>query len=152
MSGYHNNSTITAFDEDGWLKTGDVVYIDEDFCFFVVDRLSELIKCKGWYVSPIAIEAILKTHFAVDEAVVVGVTHKEDGERPTGFVLLKPGYRITANEIENFVNEGVDKNSKLTGGVKFVESFTLTPTGKINRKQLKDTVVKESLVGGCKKI
>lgn len=142
MSGYHNGNINNAFDEDGWLKTGDVVCIDEDFCFFVIDRLSEIINCNGWYVSPTAIEATLRTHPAVQEAVVIGVPQKEGGEKPMAFVSVKRGYEtITSTEIIAFVNERVDEKSKLTGGVRFVKTFPLTPTGKISRRHLKNTLI-----------
>lgn len=143
MSGYHNKDQIGAFDEDGWLMTGDIVYLDEDFCFFIVGRLSEMITCKGWSVIPTVLEMIIKTHPAVDEAVVLGVPHDEEGARPLACVTLKQGHgiTITEDELTVFVNERVDENNWLTGGVRFVESFVRTPTGKINRKQLKDTII-----------
>lgn len=146
MSGYHNKDQMGAIDEDGWLMTGDIVYFDEEFCFFIVGRLSEMISCKGgWSVIPTLLEMVIKTHPAVDEAVVFGITHDDDdeGARPMACVTLKQGYdtTITEDELTVFVNERVDENNWLTGGVRFVESFARTPTGKINRKQLKDTII-----------
>lgn len=135
MSGYHNDNS--AFVEGGWLKTGDIVSIDEDFCFTVLDRLSEIINCNGWYVSPTTIEAILKTHPAVQEAVVFGERQEEGGERPVAFVSFKQGYETdTINEIDAFINERVDEKNRVT--VRFVDAMPVTHTGKVNRRFFKD--------------
>lgn len=140
MSGYHNGNS-SPFDEDGWLKTGDIVSIDEDFCFTVLDRLSEIINCNGWYVSPTAIEAVIKAHPAVEEAVVLGERHEDAGERPVAFVSFKQGYEISESEIEAFINERVDEKNRLRGGVRYVDAMPLTHTGKVNRRFFKDFVL-----------
>ncbi len=93
MKGYLNNPAATAvtLDEDGWLHTGDIGHVDSDGHVFVVDRLKELIKYKGFQVPPAELESLLLTHPAVADAAVVGLPDEEAGEIPAGYVVLKPG-------------------------------------------------------------
>ena len=73
MKGYLNNAEATArtIDADKWLHTGDIGYADEDGHFFIVDRVKELIKYKGFQVAPAELEAILLTHPAIADAAVI---------------------------------------------------------------------------------
>lgn len=137
MNGYHNTDSIIAFDEEGFLKTGDIVYYDEDFCFYVVDRIKEMFKFKGWHVTPQVIERVLLNHPAVNAAIVVGVPDKVDGEHAMACVILKKDCNCTEEELEMFVSQRVDYKEKLHGGVKFVDNFPRTATGKVNRRLLK---------------
>ena len=86
MKGYLNNPQATAntVDTDGWLHTGDIGYADEDGYFWIVDRLKELIKYKGYQVAPAELEALLLTHPAVADAAVIGVPDEEAGEAAQG--------------------------------------------------------------------
>lgn len=58
MNGYYKRESSDAYDEDGWLKTGDIVYYDEDHCFYIIDRIKELLKYKSWHVPPAIIEHV----------------------------------------------------------------------------------------------
>src|SRR5207248_11482990 len=91
MRGYLNNPEATArtIDEDGWLHTGDIGYADEEGHFFIVDRVKELIKYKGFQVAPAELEAVLLTHPAVADAAVIPSRDEEAGEIPKAFVVLK---------------------------------------------------------------
>ena len=88
MAGYLNNPTATAetLTADGWLKTGDVARIT-DGAFFIVDRVKELIKYKGYQVAPAELEALLLTHPGVLDAAVVPMLHEAGGEAPKAFVV-----------------------------------------------------------------
>ena len=92
MKGYLNNEAATkaTIDDDGWLHTGDIGHVDDDGHLFVVDRLKELIKYKGFQVPPAELEALLLTHPAIADAAVIGVPDDEAGEIPAAFVVLKP--------------------------------------------------------------
>lgn len=139
MKGYYNLDASVAFDKDGFLKSGDVVYYDEEFCFFVVDRVKEMLKYRSWHVPPAILEEILLTHPAISAAVVVGVPNEEDGEHPMACVILKPETKdIKEEDIRKYVDERVDDKKKLRGGVVFLKSFPMTATGKISRRLLKD--------------
>src|SRR5207247_1188208 len=89
MKGYLNNREATArtIDEDNWLHTGDIGYADEEGHFFIVDRVKELIKYKGFQVAPAELEAVLLTHPAVADAAVIPCQDDEAGEVPKAFVV-----------------------------------------------------------------
>ena len=76
--------------EDGFLKTGDIGYYDEDGDFFIVDRLKELIKVKGFQVAPAELEALLLEHPLIADAAVIGIPDERAGERPKAFVVKHP--------------------------------------------------------------
>lgn len=141
MNGYYNMDSVSAFDEDGFLITGDVLYYDEEFCFYMVDRIKEMLKFKGWHVPPQVIENVLLNHPAVSAAVVIGIPHKIDGEHPMACVILKKNFKVTEEDLTVYVNERVDDRKKLRGGVRFVDSFPRTSTGKVNRRLLKKMYV-----------
>ncbi|ESO00560.1 hypothetical protein HELRODRAFT_185750 [Helobdella robusta] len=140
MKGYHKNPEATAnmIDSEGWLHTGDICTIDEDGHLFVVDRVKELIKYKGLQVPPAELEALLCSHKAVGDAAVVGVPDHEAGELPKAFVALKPGAKVTAEEIHKFVDERVVQYKRLRGGVVFLPQIPRSPAGKILRRELKN--------------
>ena len=139
MKGYLNNPTATAntIDDDGWLHTGDIGHVDEDGHLFVVDRLKELIKYKGFQVPPAELEALLLTHPAVADAAVIGVADDEAGEIPVGFVALKPGQEVTGDDIMTFVAERV-ATYKQVRKINFVEAIPKSASGKILRRVLRD--------------
>lgn len=105
MKGYMGNKTATSetIDEDGFLHTGDIGYYDEDKYFYIVDRMKELIKYKGFQVAPAELESILVSHEAVKEAAVVGIPDERAGEVPKAFVIRNPSKHATEEELINFV-------------------------------------------------
>lgn len=142
MNGYFNMDSSSAFDEDGWLRTGDIVYYDEDHCFYVMDRTKEMLKYKSWHVAPAALELVISNHPAVKQVVVIGIPDEEDGDHPMAIVVLyDDAADISDKEIENFVEERVDERQKLRAGVKFTNVIPLTATGKIKRKLIRDMVL-----------
>lgn len=142
MKGYCDNEQATAatIDKDGWLHSGDIGYYDEQGYFYVVDRMKELIKYKGFQVPPAELEAVLLTCPGIRDAAVVGQPHEEVGELPTAFVVKQEDSNITAEDVANFVNERVSSHKRLRGGVKFIKSIPKTASGKILRRVLRDTV------------
>src|SRR5438128_5027450 len=117
MKGYLNNPEATAhtIDADEWLHTGDIGYADEDGHFFIVDRVKELIKYKGFQIAPAELEAILLTHPAVFDAAVIPCADHEAGEIPKAFVVKKG--ETTAEAIMEFVEGRVAPSKRL----RFVE-------------------------------
>ena len=107
MKGYLNNEAATksTIDDDGWLHTGDIGHIDADGHLFIVDRLKELIKYKGFQVPPAELEALLLTHPQIADAAVIGLPDDEAGEIPAAYVVLKQGQDATAADIQRFVAE-----------------------------------------------
>lgn len=105
MKGYINDTLATerTIDTNGWLKTGDIGYVDEDGEFFIVDRLKELIKYKAFQVPPAEIEAILLQHPAVSDAGVIGIPDENAGELPMAFVVKQANVIVTEKEIVDYV-------------------------------------------------
>jgi acyl-CoA synthetase (AMP-forming)/AMP-acid ligase II len=135
MKGYLNNPAATAqiLDSDGWLHTGDIGHADPDGDFYVVDRVKELIKYKGYQVPPAELEAILLTHPAVADAAVIPSPDEEAGEVPKAFVVLKG--QVSPEELMRFVAERVAPHKK----VRLVETIDEIPksaSGKILRRKL----------------
>ena len=93
-------ATKSTIDDDGWLHTGDIGHIDADGHLFVVDRLKELIKYKGFQVPPAELEALLLTHPQIADAAVIGLPDDEAGEIPAAYVVLKQGQDATAADIQ----------------------------------------------------
>lgn len=139
MKGYRNNpdATNSTIDKDGWLHTGDIGYFDKDGDLFVVDRLKELIKYKGFQVAPAELEAILYTHQAVRDACVVGKQDDTSGEVPVAFVVLQPNFKVSEKDIMEYVNGRVSSQKKLRGGVRFVSEIPRNPSGKLLRRVLR---------------
>jgi acyl-CoA synthetase (AMP-forming)/AMP-acid ligase II len=137
MKGYLNQPAATAamITEDGWLRTGDVGRLDADGYLYVVDRLKELIKYKGFQVAPAELEALLLTHSGIADAAVIPRLDPEAGEVPKAFVVRAPGAEITAAEVIAFVAERVAGYKKVRA-VEFVAEIPKSPSGKILRRVL----------------
>jgi len=135
MKGYLNNTEATArtIDADGWLHTGDIGYADEDGHFFIVDRVKELIKYKGFQVAPAELEAVLLTHPAVADAAVIPCRDDEAGEVPKAFVVLKG--EATTGDLMEFVAARVAPHKKIRA-VEFIEQIPKSLSGKILRRVL----------------
>ena len=140
MKGYLNqpDATKKTLTEDGWLKTGDIGYFDQDGFFYITDRLKELIKVKGLQVAPAELEALLQNHPKVADAAVIGVPHERHGEAPRAFVV-KRDPTLTEKELTDYIASHVSEHKHLTGGVKFIEAVPKTTSGKILRRHLKTT-------------
>ncbi|XP_046974858.1 4-coumarate--CoA ligase 1-like [Vanessa cardui] len=138
MKGYIGKNRSEDFDDEGFFKTGDIGYYDEDGCFFIVDRLKELIKYKGYQVPPAEIEAVLLQHPSVRDVGVVGIPHADAGEVPRAYVVLQPEANVTEDEIKNLVKQKLSNPKHLRGGVQFVKEIPKNPSGKILRRKLRE--------------
>ncbi|KAM3955967.1 luciferin 4-monooxygenase-like [Aphomia sociella] len=137
MKGYLGADTSSAFDDEGFYKTGDVAYYDDDGYFYIVDRLKELIKYKGHQVPPAEVEAVLLKHEAVADVGVIGLPDQLAGELPMAFVVKQPGKSVTEKELQDYVAERLSHPKRLRGGVRFVYEIPKNPSGKILRKNLR---------------
>lgn len=139
MKGYLGNEQATReiLLDDGWLRTGDIGHVDERGDFWVVDRLKELIKVKGFQVAPAELEALLLGHPGVADAAVVGVPDDEAGERPRAFVVRRAAVEVTGEELAAFVAGHVASYKRLRDVV-FIEQIPKSPSGKILRRELRD--------------
>ena len=141
MAGYHRNPVATAeiLDDAGWLHTGDIGYMDADGYLFIVDRLKELIKFKGFQVPPAELEGLLLTHPAVADAAVIGLPDEEAGELPIAFVVLKAGQTASAADLREFI-AGQVATYKQLHRVTFIDVIPKSPSGKILRRLLRDVL------------
>lgn len=142
MKGYLGQPQATAelIDREGWLRTGDIGYVDEDGALYIVDRLKELIKYKGRQVAPAELEAVLLSHPAIADAAVLPSPDEKAGEVPIAFVVLKEA--ATPAEIMDYVAERVAPYKKIRR-VEFVDQIPKSPAGKILRRVLAQRVRQE---------
>ena len=139
MIGYLNNEKATkdTLTADGWLKTGDMAIIDADGYMFVVDRLKELIKYKGFQVAPAELEATLVAHPQIQDAAVIGQHDEEAGEIPVAFVVCQDP-APSQEDIQAYVGLQLSHYKQLHR-VTFVETIPKSPSGKILRRLLRDS-------------
>ncbi|GAV72171.1 AMP-binding domain-containing protein/DUF4009 domain-containing protein [Cephalotus follicularis] len=137
MKGYFSNpeATSSTLDSQGWLRTGDLCYIDDDGFIFVVDRLKELIKYKGYQVPPAELEALLLTHPEISDAAVIPFPDREVGQYPMAYVVRKPGSNLSESAVMDFVARQVAPYKRIRK-VAFVISVPKNQSGKILRKDL----------------
>lgn len=136
MSGYLNrpDATVETLTPDGWLRTGDIGYADADGNFYVVDRLKELIKYKGYQVAPAELEDILKGHPEIVDAAVIGSLDEDAGELPKAFVVAANG-NLSDEDVIAYVAARVAPYKKIRL-VEFIDAIPRNPSGKILRRAL----------------
>ncbi|XP_050438535.1 uncharacterized protein LOC126844403 isoform X2 [Adelges cooleyi] len=147
MKGYYNNSEETSniIDQEGWLHTGDVGYYDKYYNFYIVDRIKELIKYKGYQVAPAELESVLLTHPDIEDAAVTGLPNPIAGELPIAFVVKAKDSKLGEMDVVEFINKQVSSQKRLRGGVRFVDVIPKNPSGKILRKVLKSMLNKSKI-------
>jgi fatty-acyl-CoA synthase len=128
----------------GYLHTGDIGTINEAGCLQITDRLKDVIKTGGEWVSSLELESIISQHPAVSEAAVIGVKDDKWGERPMALVVLKEGQSATAEDIKahvkKFADEGHISRYAIPDQVRFVASLARTSVGKLNKVVLRQQV------------
>ncbi|MFF7181963.1 AMP-binding protein [Streptomyces sp. NPDC008121] len=140
MKGYLGRPDATAamIDADGWVHTGDVGRVDADGWLFVVDRVKELIKYKGFQVAPAELEALLLTHDGVADAAVIGVPDEDGNEVPKAYVVRQPhAPGLTGEDIIAFVAGQVAPYKKIRR-VEFTDTVPRAASGKILRRELRE--------------
>ncbi len=138
MQGYLGNPEATAatITADGFLHTGDIVEVGPLGEVYVVDRLKELIKYKGYQVPPAELEALLLTHPAIADAAVVAYPDEEAGEIPRAFIVVQPGKTVTPEEVKDFVARTVAPHKRIRL-VEYIDAIPKSVSGKILRKDLR---------------
>ncbi|KIW99599.1 uncharacterized protein Z518_11012 [Rhinocladiella mackenziei CBS 650.93] len=141
--GYYNRPDATAetYDQDGFLHTGDIGFMDQNGFLMIHDRLKEMIKVKGVGVAPAELEDLLLGHPLVADAAVIGIPDDYAGEVPKAFVVLvdpsKSGAE-TSKELLEFVKQKKSRPKWLAGGIEFVEMVPKSASGKVLRRVLRD--------------
>ncbi|MFD1713104.1 AMP-binding protein [Amnibacterium flavum] len=138
MLGYlgRDDATHEVIDDDGFLHTGDIATVGAKGEFYIVDRLKELIKYKGYQVAPAELEALLLTHPEITDAAVVGAQDADGQEIPKAFVVRRDSSELDEGGVMTFVAEHVAPHKKVRA-VAFIDAIPKSASGKILRKDLK---------------
>ncbi|KAI7733518.1 hypothetical protein M8C21_027322 [Ambrosia artemisiifolia] len=129
-------ASCSTIDKDGWLRTGDIVYFDHQGYLYIVDRLKDVIKYKGFQIAPADLEDVLISHPDIDDAAVIGRPDEESGEIPMAFVVKKPKAKVSQYDILDFVAKHVAPYKKVHK-VEFINAIPKSAAGKILRRELK---------------
>lgn len=136
MLGYYNQPEETAHTfTDGAFRTGDIGYLDEDGCLFIVDRLKDVIICGGFKVYPRVIEEAAYQHPAVQDAVAIGIPDAYRGQSPKLYVTLRPGMAATPDEILDYLRANLNR-IEVPKKVEIRETLPKTMVGKFSKKEL----------------
>ncbi|KAF3654315.1 4-coumarate--CoA ligase-like 3 [Capsicum annuum] len=139
MKGYLNNleCTKSTIDDNGWLHSGDIAYFDEEGYLYVIDRLKETIKYKGFQIAPADLESVLVSHPDIIDAAVIGARDEEAGEIPVAFVAKRDGCALSQTDVIDFVSKQVAPYKKIRK-VYFGAWIPRSAAGKILRKELRN--------------
>jgi long-chain acyl-CoA synthetase len=140
MKGYWKKpeATANALTADGFFRTGDVGYMDEDGYVFIVDRTKDMLLCGGFNVYPRNIEEAIYQHPSVEEVSVIGVPDDYRGETPKAFIKLKAGAAlVTLEDMKAFLKDRLGKH-EMIGAIEIRDELPKTPVGKISKKDLRD--------------
>ena len=148
--GYLNKPALTAttFLPDGWMHTGDTMYIDTDDFVHFVDRGKDLIIASGYNIAPAEVENVIYEHPAVLEAAVVGIPHEYRGETVKAFVVLKPDFqgKVTEQDIIDFCKDKL-ATFKVPQYVEFIEAIPKSVVGKALRRLLREQELAKAKAG-----
>jgi len=139
MAGYWNlpEATAATLRGDGWLRTGDAGYMDEDGYLYIHDRIKDMIISGGENIYPAEVESALCDHPDVAEAAVIGIPDDKWGEAVKAVVVMKPGKEATATDLINFTRTRI-AGFKTPKSVEFLPALPRNPSGKILRRQLRE--------------
>ncbi|MBY4108317.1 long-chain-fatty-acid--CoA ligase [Rhodococcus fascians] len=137
---YFNRDADVGFTEDGWLRTGDIAVIDPNGAPTIVDRVKDLIKSGGEWISSADLENVLADHPSVSEVAVIGRSDDRWGERPVACVVLAPRRSFDASDMHGFL-EGKVAKWWIPDEVAIVDALPKTATGKISKIELRESLV-----------
>jgi fatty-acyl-CoA synthase len=144
MKGYYKmpEETAKAIDPDGWLHTGDLAIMDENGYCKITGRIKNMIIRGGENIYPREIEEFLYTHPKISDIQIYGVPDKKYGEQVMAAVILKKGQSMTEDEVRDFCKDRI-ANYKIPKYVKFVDSYPMTASGKIQKFKMREMAIKE---------
>ena len=142
MAGYFNRpaETAAAITADGWLRTGDGGYLDDEGYLFLTDRVKDMIVSGGENVYPIEVEEVLAQHPDVADVAVIGVPDERWGETVVALVVTREGRAPAPDDLITFARERL-AGYKLPRSVDFVDDLPRTPTGKVLKRELRERYV-----------
>lgn len=138
MKGYYKEEKLTreVLTKDGWLKTGDIAYCDEQGLFYIAGRKKDMIKVAGEIVFSAEVEEKIQRHNKIHEAAVVGIPDKLRGEVPKAYIVLKDGETLDAEELREFLKNHL-AHFKMPHYFEFVKGLPKNRTGKIDKQALR---------------
>lgn len=144
MKGYYKmpEETAKVIDADGWLHTGDLAVMDENGYCKITGRIKNMIIRGGENIYPKEIEEFLYTHPKVSDVQVYGVPDRKFGEQVMAAIVLKKGMEMTEDDVKQFC-KGKIANYKIPKYVKFVDSYPMTASGKIQKFKLREMAIRE---------
>jgi len=144
MLKYWNDSEKTreAIDEANWIASGDIAVVDEDGYFQIVGRIKDMLIRGGENIFPREIEDFLYTHQAIEQVEVIGTPDEKYGEEICAWIKLREGQSATADDIRAFC-KGKIAHFKIPRYVKFVDSFPMTITGKVQKFVMREQMARE---------
>ena len=139
MKGYWNmpEETAAAITPDGWFRSGDAGYLDDDGYLYIHDRVKDMIVSGGENVYPAEIENVLMAHPAVADAAVIGVPDDKWGETPKAIIVKAPGAEVGEDELIEFCR-GQLARFKCPTSVDWTDALPRNPSGKILKKDLRE--------------
>ena len=146
----NDNATKESWDVEGYFRTGDVIQIDPlTGLMYVVERVKELIKVRGFQVAPAELEGVLMAHPDVVDAAVIGVHHSEEVELPRAYIVRREGTDLQAEQVQAHMLERLARYKQLEGGVYFLKEIPKLPSGKILKRVLRE-IAKKGYGGNVK--
>jgi len=144
MKGYYKmpEETAKVIDADGWLHTGDLAVMDENGYCKITGRIKNMIIRGGENIYPREIEEFLYTHPKISDIQVYGVPDRKYGEQVMAAVVLKKGVEMTEEEVKDYCRNNI-AHYKIPYYVKFVESYPMTASGKIQKFKLREMAIRE---------
>lgn len=134
---YWRNPEETAYAiRNGWMYSGDIGYMDEDGYFYIVDRKKDMMDIGGFNVFPREIDELLAKHPQIFAASTVGVPDSRLGEVPMSFVVIKPGEKLTAEDVKHYCHDNLTAY-KVPRYVEFVDEIPLTKNNKPDKERMK---------------
>ena len=145
FGGYYGNEETSrnAIDSDGFFRTGDIGYIDEEGFLYLIDRKKDIFKYRNYHVSPSDLEAIIMGIDGVQEVCVAGILDTQDAtDVPAAVIVKRPDSRLDASQVRSIVDGQVSDFKRLRGGVYFVAELPKTQTGKVIRRKVIEMITR----------
>ncbi|XP_055622125.1 probable 4-coumarate--CoA ligase 1 [Toxorhynchites rutilus septentrionalis] len=144
--GYYNDkqSTDEIIEAGGWIRTGDIGYLDEEAFVYLVDRKKDVIKYRGYQMSPVDLEAVIERIDGVLQVCVVGIPEMDgSSDLPAAVIVKRENSHLDEDAVIHIVESQVSNHKRLRGGVYFWPELPLTSTGKILRRKVKEKLTQE---------
>ncbi len=146
-SGYLYRDDVSLCDREGWLHTGDLAVIGEDDSLKLTDRLKDVIKSGGEWVSSVDLENAAIGHPSIAEAAVIGIPHPRWQERPLMYVVLRPGHEVSPQDLRTFLSQHVAK-WWLPEEIVYIDELPHNSTGKVQKEALRELYRKTIVEAG----